>query len=258
MAAPLVPITLAWLVGIWLASSVAVPTVALGCAAGVALLGLILWQRERGLRWIFALALVAILGALRYNLAQPHFDSTALATYNDQQKSVTVTGIVVGEPDARDAYTNLHVEADHLLIADQPTRTVKGLVLVQAPPFTDFRYGDRVRAEGKLETPTNKSEFDYREYLARQGVYSLMSRPSVQVLARDQGFAPLGWLYAFKARATLTRVIAQTLRVPEPQASLLTGILPGDDSGIPRSVQDAFRTTGTSHIIAISGQMAMK
>jgi competence protein ComEC len=46
-------------------------------------------------------------------------------------------------------------------------------------------------------------------------------------------------------------VIAQIL--PEPQASLLTGILLGDDSGIPNSVQDAFRTTGTSHIIAISG-----
>jgi len=68
-----------------------------------------------------------------------------------------------------------------------------------------------------------------------------MSRPRVTVLARNQGFAPLGWLYAFKAHATLTRVIAQTLRVPEPQASLLTGILLSDDSGIPKSVQDAFR-----------------
>lgn len=116
---PLIPFTSVWLIGIWLASSVAVPTVALGCAAGVALLGLILWRRERGLRWIFALALVAILGALRYNLAQPHFDSTALATYNDQQKSVTVTGIVVGEPDVHDAYTNLRAASDRLMITGQ-------------------------------------------------------------------------------------------------------------------------------------------
>ncbi len=86
-----------------------------------------------------------------------------------------------------------------------------------------------------------------------QGVYSIMSSPRISVLARDQGFAPLAWLYSFKARATLTRVITQTLRVPEPQASLLMGILLGDDSGITYSVQDAFRTTGTFHIIAISG-----
>src|SRR5512136_1995410 len=198
---------------------------------------------------MFFLALAAILGALRYNLAQPHLDQTSVATYNDQQKSVIVEGAVVGEPDVRDAYTNLRVEADWLIATGQPMRTVRGLVLVQAPPFTDFRYGDRVRAEGILQTPTNMDEFDYREYLARQDVYSIMWRPRVTVLARDQGFAPFGWLYAFKARAK--NVIAQIL--PEPQASLLTGILLGDDSGIPKSVQDAFRTTGTSHIIAISG-----
>lgn len=124
-------------------------------------------------------------------------------------------------------------------------------MLVQAPPFTDFRYGDRIRVEGKLQTPADSGDFSYREYLARQGVYSLMSRPRVSVLARDQGFAPLGWLYAFKARAR--NLIAQILL--ELQASLLTGILLGDDSGILKNVQDAIRTTGTNHLIAISGHI---
>ena len=251
MATPLIPFTLAWLLGLWLASHVALSTLVLSFVAGVAVVGLILSWRAQKPRWVFILALAAILGALRYNLAQPHFDQTSLAIYNDQHKSVIVEGIVVGEPDVRDKYTNLRVEADRLIIADQLTRTVRGLMLVQAPPFADYRYGDRVRAEGtrSVQTPTSTGEFDYREYLARQDVYSIMSRPRLTVLARDQGFAPLGWLYAFKARAK--GVIAQIL--PEPQASLLTGILLGDDSGIPKSVQDAFRTTGTSHIIAISG-----
>ena len=258
MAAPLIPFTLAWLVGLWLASRVTLPTLALGVAIIVAVVGIILTWRAPRPRWVFALcvALAAMLGVLRYNLAQPHFDSSTLATRsaNDQQKSVIVEGIVVSEPDERDTYTNLRVESDKLIIADPAsgvTRTVRGLVLVQAPPFTDFRYGDRVRTEGtrSVQTPANMGDFDYREYLARQDVYSLMSRPRVEVITRDQGFAPLAWLYAFKARAK--NVIAQIL--PEPQASLLTGILLGDDSGIPKSVQDAFRTTGTSHIIAISG-----
>ena len=147
------------------------------------------------------------------------------------------------------------------LITDQPTQTVRGLVLFQAPPFTDFRYGDRIRAEGKLQTPADSSDFSYRDYYARQGVYSIMSHPRVSVLARDQGFAPLGWLTpftgcTFKARAK--NVIAQTLRVPEPQAALFTGILLGDDASIPKSVQDAFRTTGTSHIVAISARCKTK
>ena len=197
---PLIPFTLAWLIGIWIASRLALPTVALGFAIGVVIASIILTWRVPKPRWIFVLALAAILGALRFDPAQPDLDQTSLATYNDQQKLVIAEGVVVGEPDARDKYTNLRVEADRLAITNQPTKTVKGMVL-----------------------------------------------------AHDQGFAPLGWLApftgcAFKAHATLTRVIAQTLRVPEPQASLLTGILLGDDAGIPKSVQAAFRTTGTGHL----------
>ncbi len=175
MATPLIPFTIAWLIGIWLASRIALPTLALGVATIVAVVGIILTWRAPKPRWFFALALAAILGALRFNLAQPHFDQTTLATYNDQPKPVIVEGVVTAEPDARDAYTNLRVEADKLIISNLDggvTRTVKGLVLVQAPPFTDFRYGDRIRAEGKLQTPTSTGDFDYREYLACQDVYS--------------------------------------------------------------------------------------
>ena len=107
MATPFIPFTLAWLIGIWLASRIALPTVALGVAAVVAVVGIILTWRVPRPRWMFILALAAMLGALRYNLAQPHFDQTSLATYNDQQKPVIVEGLVVSEPDARDVYTNL-------------------------------------------------------------------------------------------------------------------------------------------------------
>jgi hypothetical protein len=95
---------------------------------------------------MFVLVFAAMLSALRYNLAQPHFDQTTLATYLDQPESVIVEGIVVGVPDTRDTHTNLRVEADKLIIADQPTHTVKGLVRVQAPPFADFHYGDGIRS----------------------------------------------------------------------------------------------------------------
>jgi len=186
MAMPLIHFTLVWLFGIWLASRLALPTIALGVATLVAVVGIILARRAPRPRWVFTLAFAAIVGALRINLAQPHFDQTTLATYNDQPKSVIVEGVAAAEPDVRDMYTNLRVEAD------QPTRTVKELVLVQAPPFTDFRYGDRVRAEGKLQTSTDTSDFSYRDYLARQGVYLIMSRLRVN-RARFFIISPRQW-----------------------------------------------------------------
>ncbi len=58
-------------------------------------------------------------------------------------------------------------------------------------------------------------------------------------------------LYAFRDRAHATiRAL-----LPEPSASLLAGILLGDDAGIPRDLEEAFHATSTLHIIAISGRI---
>ena len=97
--------------------------------------------------------------------------------YNDQLKSVIVEDVAAAGPNGRDAYTNLRVEADKLIVTDQSTRTMCGLVLVQVPPFTDYRYGDRILAEGKLQTPANTSDFDYREpLLVRMFIRSCRAR----------------------------------------------------------------------------------
>jgi predicted membrane metal-binding protein len=40
---------------------------------------------------------------------------------------------------------------------------------------------------------------------------------------------------------------------PQPESTLLSGILLGLDSDIPADLERAFQDTGTAHIIAISG-----
>ena len=103
------------------------------------------------------------------------------------------------------------------------------MVLVRPSRPAEFRYGDRVRVTGQLSAPPEFATFNYADYLARQGVYSLIDRPQVKVLAHDQGNPILAAIYAFRDRAYV--VIQQIL--PEPQASLLSGILLGIDAGLP-------------------------
>jgi len=55
----LIPFTIAWLIGIWLASRVVLPTLALGLAMGVAIVGIVLTWRAPKPRWMFILALAA-------------------------------------------------------------------------------------------------------------------------------------------------------------------------------------------------------
>ena len=244
----LVYLAVAWHAGIALAQAVSLPWQALPVLGLAALLGLLLWRDDTRVRLGVLCVLMLTLGAGRLLLARPHLDETTLATYNDAGW-VTLEGVVVGEPDEREYYTNLRVRAERLALPDDTELPVEGLVLVKADPYPQRHYGDRILVKGLLETPPVFEEFSYQEYLARQGIHSLIRRAQVTLLAENQASPILYHLFAFKRRAQ--SIIAQFL--PEPQAALLTGILLGVETGIPADLMDDFYATGTTHIIAISG-----
>ncbi len=199
----------------------------------------------------FELLLVfMMLGGVRYTSAQPVFSQEAAAWYNDLDTRFVVEGVVIAMPDVRDNYTNLQMRIERLHAAqDQLFRPIKGMLWVQTGSDQDWRYGDRLQLEGYLETPPEDEAFSYREYLSRQGFYSMMRNPEVHLLRHDQANPILGWILAFKQRA-----LKVTYRLyPDPEASLLAGILLGVETGMPQDLQQAFAATGMTHIIAISG-----
>jgi len=146
----------------------------------------------------------------------------------------------------RDTYTNLRLAVDRLQIEGEE-HLVKGKVLIRASRYPEYMYGDEV--EGEMETPPVFEGFSYRDYLARQGIHVMVGWPKIRLLSRGGGSPLYRALLLVKARiqATITRIL------PEPEASLLTGILLGVESGIPERVKDAFSTSGTMHVVAISG-----
>ncbi len=239
-----------WFIGIALASALHLPIELLLPAFLVPIVGLFLWRHDRRARLIWFSIIFAVCGAICFTLHLLHFDQNSLSTYNGIG-AVTIEGVIDAPPDVRDTYVNLRVNADRLTAPDRSSRPIEGTVLVRPSRPAEFHYGDRVRATGQLSTPPEFATFNYADFLARQGVYSMIDRPRLNVLEKDQGSPILALIYGFRDRAYV--VIQQIL--PEPQASLLSGILLGVDAGLPVVVQEDFRATGTSHIIAISGQM---
>jgi competence protein ComEC len=124
-----------------------------------------------------------------------------------------------------------------------------GKVLATTRPFPRFHYGDRLTLTGKVTEPLSQGGFDYRDYLARQGVASLASFPRIKRTGGGGGSALERTLW--RIRRPLAAAVERAL--PEPDAALGEGMLLGLRSSIPRDLNDDFNTAGISHIIAISG-----
>jgi competence protein ComEC len=200
---------------------------------------------------LFPLMLLFLsLGAIRYQISQPNIDPSFIAYYNDQPIEYIIEGVVADPPDVRDTYVNLHLRMEQLQTVDASQFVpVHGLLLARVSINTSYNYGDRIRLQGHLVTPPENEDFSYRDYLANRGIYSYIAYPTTSLLQQGQGNPFYTALYSFRQHA-LDLVYSF---YPDPEASLMAGILLGVQSGIPQDVQEAFRFTGTSHIIVISG-----
>ncbi len=245
---PLVIFVLAWAGGVLLAQAALFSPAWFLLTLPVAFLLHTGWGNYRTAR-LTAFALIGLLGgAGRLLIAQPHIDANHIAFYNEAGR-VALQGVVDREPDRRPTLTNLHLDVTALILADGAAIPLHGRVLIKAPAYTPVEYGDLIQATGQLETPPVFESFSYRDYLARQGIHSLLRQADVAVIDSHHGFFLWEWLYRFKAHALKTLLTIW----PEPEASLLAGILLGVESGIPSDLDEAFVVTGTSHIVAISG-----
>jgi competence protein ComEC len=244
----LIPLAIAWMVGIAVGSWLKPPWGMPALLAPLFLFLLLLWYRQTWPRRLLVLALLAALGTLRWSLAQPSFGPGDVVTYAGQ--SVELRGTVIGEAESQSGGIAFPLQAEALRLEGRDWADVRGQVLVQGDDFLEVAYGDRLLLTGTLALPRSGGQFSYQEYLAREGIYVLLRDvQTVERLPEPGGSWPARVLLSLRdwARRRLESLL------PEPQASLLVGILLGSRASIPLEVQEAFSHSGTSHILAISG-----
>jgi competence protein ComEC len=243
----LIYLSAAWVTGIYLGSKIALPW-------GIIFIGLIplclipfLVQYKKHLL-IAGFCLFALLGGcIRFQSSLPVINEQHIQFY-DEKGTVEIEGMVCTEPETRNTTSVLQLSANEIQI-EGTKREISGKALVRVPRYNEYHYGDILKVTGDLETPPQFDDFDYRGYLARQGIYSVINYPAIETIETGKGFKPLAWIYSLRNRLSQSLSIA----LPEPQASLAQGILLGVRGNIPFSLQEAFSRTGTAHLLAISG-----
>ncbi|HLG11636.1 MAG TPA: ComEC/Rec2 family competence protein, partial [Dehalococcoidia bacterium] len=244
-------VALAFLAGVLAAAlgfAGAWPLIVLG-GAGVCLGLSLAGGRQRAL--LLALLILTMLsGVERYDEAQPRAQPGGVALLNDSEASVTLSGVIVDEPEERETTRRFTLDVDSYLDSAGAWQPAPGRVLVTTRLYPAYAYGDVIELTGRLETPPVVNGFDYREYLARRGIVSTVLFPHVQVTRAGGGNDLTRLLY--DTRRPFGEALERAL--PEPESALARGILLGQRASIPEDVTDDFNRAGISHLIAISGQ----
>lgn len=116
----------------------------------------------------------------------------------------------------------------------------------------DFEFGDTLILKGKISQAKDKisrDSFSYKKYLENQGIYGLLrlNPDSFVVINPSKNILK----YIFRLKEKFRKIINETL--PYPQRAILTALIIGERTGIPKEINNAFVRTGTVHILAISG-----
>jgi len=226
-------------------SLVKIPLMFLG---GIFILGVIVasifWASDKRIAIISFCLLIFALGAWRALEAQP---ADSLSELNGKGH-LTIIGRVADIPDRRQFSQKLKIEAQNAALFQKQIK-ISGFLLVDAKLYPQYNYGDLLQISGQLKEPENFDDFNYKTYLAKSDIYSIISNPEIEVLARGQGNKIKQALFSLKQK--YENSIESLLS--EPQASFLAGLNLGENKQISSELSEAFKKSGTTHIVALSG-----
>ena len=181
-------------------------------------------------------------------------------------QKISAEGIVVAEPDVRETNTKLtvelhqveNVEAKPSVETDgRPIQTKSGFrekILITVPIYPEFNYGDKVKVEVTLKTPDKIESddgrvFDYEGFLRVRGIWYTGSFAKVELVSSGNGNFIKDKL--FKIKGAFTRALDNAL--PQPESSLMAGLLLGTKQSLGKDLLTEFQKTGVSHIVVLSG-----
>jgi len=171
-----------------------------------------------------------ILGFVRFETVWRCAQNNQMAAINGT--TIQVSGRIANDPVLTESSQQIVLQPNGL----------DGKILVIAPRYPEYRYGDQIRFPALLETPQSFSGFDYRNYLAKDGIYSMARYPKIEFVFGGNGNLVYGGLLRIKQK--LKEGIGRSL--PSPHDSLLIAILLGDQSGLPGCPSFAKASEGKS------------
>lgn len=171
-----------------------------------------------------------------------------------EKRDVVVVGNIVSMIQDKGRYLQFRFRVDHLSYHGQAYQS-PGLVRLNWYDKTKvLQAGDRYRFTVRLKRPNgmmNPAGFDYEAWLFQQRIRAtgyIRHKASMEYLGQSKSASA----YLHQLRSHMIEKIAQ-LGLPSPSLGLVHALVIGDRSMVSDVQWQGLRSTGTSHLLAISG-----
>ena len=205
----------------------------------------VLWKYKTSVVMGFCI-LFLVLGIWHYQQIELGIMNDELRKLNNLEQNITLIGVVSTEPDLREKSQKLIIK---IKLAEGSPLEAEDKVLVTTGRYPEYQYGDKLKIIGKLEAPPVFEGFNYQDYLKKDGIYSVMGFPEIELASQNFGSPVYKVLFSFKNKF---KEISRQFISP-PQEGILEALIFGDEENISQDWKNKLNITGTRHIAAVSG-----
>ena len=179
------------------------------------------------------------------------FQNQKYESYYKDGEEIKVEAIVIS--DAQEKEYN-YVYKIKILCADNNDKYKNTyLYLKTSKKSTEkLKYGDKIEVKGSFteaSSQRNYGGFNYKEYLKSLKIYGTIKANQLKVLSGDC------LNNVFNLANQVSSMMKQKIdsSMEETQAAIIKGIIFGDSSEIEEEIQENFRISSISHVLAVSG-----
>jgi competence protein ComEC len=210
-------------------------------------------KRRTGM--IFSVLVFVLFGFLFIGrILHPDFPPNHLIHYAGEPK-FNIEGLIYRPPEPLEDKVRVHIRGEKIHLEGSQFPVAGNLLLTVKEKQVDLRYGDRVRFISRVYIPrpaTNPGSFDYRRFLAFQGLWVTAYANSAAEIVRLEEKKGNSFFHFVESGRERIRKFFDENASPETRG-IIKALVLGDRGDIPKEVNERFILSGVNHILSISG-----
>ena len=168
--------------------------------------------------------------------------------YKDEQELEIVATIISSKKESKNSISY------EIKVENGKYAKTKLILYVTKTNNIDYEYGDKIFIKGIYKEPEiarNYGGFSYKEYLKTKGIYGTINASKSDIKLIKKNNVNIISKFANDLSKKITKNVQDNLE--EKQAGLLIGILLGNKDYLDEGINQNFKDSNLSHMLAVSG-----